>query len=668
VAIRTGYGQAAEWSSVAGVKVSPYGSWESPISSGLVARTGAIWARFERPEPAEDGVYWLESRPDEGRTVLVFKPWDGGVEDVTSAEFNVRSRVHEYGGSAYFRHGDTLFFSNFDDQRLYRQDGRGSDARPITPEPPEPASLRYADAVVSPDGRTVVCVRERHEEGAVTNELVALPVDGSREPWIVASGRDFYSYPCLNPEGTRLAWTAWDNPLLPFIGTELWVADVFPELRLGEPRQVAGGPEESIFQPQWGPDGTLHFVSDRSGWWNLYRDRDREIEAPAPVEAELGWMQWWFGQSSYAFLPDERIACILNRGDSQPLVFLSGGRYEEAGAPFEAVRQPFLRSHGTKLAWVAGSATEPTSVVSLDAESGDFEVLRSGLGEALEPSYVSPAAAIEFPTEDGVPGHALFYAPRNPDFSGPEDEKPPLVVLVHGGPTSQSVASLDPAIQYLTSRGLAVVDVNYGGSTGYGRAYVERQKGRWGIVDTDDSIAAARFLADRGDVDGERLAITGGSAGGYTTLYALTFRDAFATGASYYGISDLEEFNATTHKFEACYDRWLIGPCPEEAELFRERSPVHSIDNVRVPVLILQGLDDEVVPPSQAEIMVEALRRNGIPFAYLPFEGEGHGFRKEENIRRAHEATVYFFSKVFGFELADPVEPVEIENAAEVAL
>ncbi len=644
------------------MKVAPYGSWASPVSSDLVARSGYVWSRFERPEPAEEGAYWLESRPEEGRTVLVFKPWGGEVVDVVPSGFNVRTMVHEYGGSAYFRHGDIFYFSNFDDQRLYRQAGIGSEPRPITPEPPAERSLRYANAVVTPDGNTIVCVRERHENGSVTNELVALLADGSRDPWVVASGHDFYSFPCLSPDGTKLAWTSWDDPLMPFVGTDLWVADVFPELRLGDPRHVAGGPEESIFQPQWSPDGVLHFVSDRSGWWNLYRGQDEEVEALAPVEAELGWMQWWFGQSSYAFLPDGRIACILNRGGSQPLVFLSDGQYEGSGASFDQVAQPFLRAHGTRLAWIAASATEPPSVVTYNAESGEFEVLRRAMAESIDPAFVSEPEPIEFPNEDGGTSYAVYYAPRSPDYSGPEEERPPLVVMVHGGPTSQVVGALNPAVQYLTSRGLAVVDVNYGGSTGYGRAYIERLRGRWGVVDTADSIAAARYLAERGDVDGDRLAIEGGSAGGYTTLYALTFTDAFSTGASFFGISDLVEFSKTTHKFEAHYDRWLIGPLPDAAELFRERSPVTAIDQLRAPVLILQGLDDKVVPPSQAEIMVEALRRNGIPFAYLAFEGEGHGFRREDTIRRAHEGVVYFFSKVFGFELAGEVEPVEIEN------
>ena len=644
------------------MKQAPYGSWSSPVSADLVAATGSVWARFERPEPSREGVYWLESRPQQGRTVLVFKPWEGEVVDAVPDEFNVRTSVHEYGGSAYFRHGETLFFTHFGDQRLYRLDDIGGAARPIAPEPPAPQSLRYADGVVTPDGATVVCVRERHEGEQVFNELVALPADGSGEATVIASGHDFYSFPGISPDGGRLCWTTWDHPQLPFIGTDLWVARIAAGGRLGEPRHVAGGSSESIFQPQWSAEGVLHFVSDRSGWWNLYREQENRIEAVAPVEAELGWMQWWIGQSSYAFLPDGRIACILNRGSRQPLTFIENGRYDDAGIELDRVRAPFLRADGSRLAWIAAGVTEPPSVVSFDAGSGRFQVLQRAMPQPIDPSYVSSAEAIEYPTEDGVPGYGFFYPPANADFTAPESERPPLVVNVHGGPTAQDVVGLEPATQYLTSRGVAVVDVNYGGSTGYGRAYVERQKGRWGIVDTADCIAAARYLADRGDVDAGRIAITGGSAGGYTTLYALTFSDFFATGASYYGVTDLIDFNKTTHKFESHYDRWLIGPYPEEAETYKARSPASSADELTVPVLLLQGLDDKVVPPSQAEIMVEALRRNGIPFAYLAFEGEGHGFRRAENIRRAQEATFYFFSRVFGFDPADDIEPVEIEN------
>jgi len=618
-----------------------------------VASTGSAWRRFDRPEPAERGVYWLESRPHEGRTALVFKAWHGEAQDVVPAGFNVRNGVHEYGGGAYWLDDGTVFFTNFDDQRIYVVDEVGAEPRAITPDPPQPRSLRYADGIVV-DG-TIVCVRERHED-EVINELVSLPANGSAEPTIIASGHDFFSSPTMSPEGKQLAYLSWDHPQLPFIGTDLWVGELG-----GEPRRVAGGPSESIFQPAWSPDGTLHFVSDRSGWWNLYRERDGEVEAVAPIDAELGWMQWVFAMSSYAFLPDGRIACILNRGSRQPLTFIADGKYENAGVPYDCAGSPTLRAHGSKLVWVAASATEPPLLALLDAVSNELEVLSRSVEELIDDAFVSTAEAIEFPTGDGT-GYAFYYPPANPEFTGPDREKPPLVVSVHGGPTAQSVAGPEPSFLYLTSRGIAVVDVNYGGSTGYGRAYTERLKHRWGPVDTADSIAVARYLAERGDVDGERVAITGGSAGGYTTLYALAFEDFFATGASFFGVTDLLAFNETTHKFESQYDRWLLGPLPEARETYEARSPVSAADDLRVPVLLLQGLDDKVVPPSQAEIMVDALRRNGVPFAYIAYEGEGHGFRKAENIRRSNEACLAFFARVFGFEPADELEPLEIEN------
>ena len=599
-------------------------------------------------------MYWLESRPHEGRTVLVFKPWDGEPRDAIPSGFNVRNSVHEYGGGSYWRDGATLFFTNFDDQRIYRMDGADAEPRPITPEPPEPGSLRYADGIVV-DG-AILCVRERHEN-EVINELVSLPADGSSKPEIIASGHDFFSSPAISPAGSQLAYLSWDHPNLPFIGTDLWLGDIGDE-----PRHVAGGPEESIFQPQWSPDGVLHFVSDRSGWWNLYRERDGLVEAVAPVEAELGWMQWVFGMSSYVFLPDGRIACILNRGARQALTFIADGTYEEAGVPYDSAGGPSLRGHGNKLTWICASATRSPVLLLLDAVSREFEVLQSSIQDLIDDAYVSTAEPIEFPTEDGGTGYGFYYPPTNPEFTGPADEKPPLVVSVHGGPTAQSVAGPEPSFLYLTSRGIAVVDVNYGGSTGYGREYLERLKHRWGPVDTADSIAVARYLAERGDVDGERVAITGGSAGGYTTLYALAFEDFFATGASFFGVTDLLAFNETTHKFESQYDRWLLGPLPEETETYKARSPATGADDVSVPVLLLQGLDDKVVPPSQAEIMVEALRRNGVPFAYIAFEGEGHGFRKAENIRRSNEACLTFFSHVFGVTPADELKPLEIEN------
>jgi dipeptidyl aminopeptidase/acylaminoacyl peptidase len=644
------------------LQVAPYGSWRSPISAELVAAGGVA---LEEVRVAGDAVRWLEGRPLEGgrRVVCGVAPGGGGEpEDLTPQGFNVRTRVHEYGGGSWAVHGDILFFANFDDQRLYRQDP-GSPPRPITPEPPTLAAHRYADAAITPDGRVLVCVRERHEADGVINELVTLPADGSEPPALLAGGRDFYASPRLSPDGRRLAWLEWDHPNMPWDGTELKVAELSGGVPVGEPRREAGGPDESIFQPEWSPGGTLHFVSDRTGWWNLYRIQDGQVEALAPMQEEFGHPQWVFGLARYAFLPGGRIACIHGLGPLQRLGVLDpDGHLADLDLPFTAFYPPQLRAVGDRLACVAGSPTRDAAVVLIDPAGGQVEVLRQSGDQELDPGYLSVPRQIEFPTEGGQTAYALYYPPANRDFTGPDGERPPLLVTSHGGPTAEVVSLLADGYQFFTSRGIAVVDVDYGGSTGYGRAYRQRLAGRWGIVDVDDCVAAARFLADGGEVDPRRLAIRGGSAGGYTTLCALTFRDLFAAGASYYGVADAEALARDTHKFESRYLDRLIGPWPQAAELYRQRSPIHHTERLSCPVILLQGLEDEVVPPAQAERMAAALDAKGIPHAYLAFPGEQHGFRRSENIKRAVEAELYFYSRVFGFELADPVEPVPIAH------
>jgi dipeptidyl aminopeptidase/acylaminoacyl peptidase len=648
--------------------VAPYGSWESPITVDLVAREGGV--SFSFFDVTERGVYWLESRPQEkGRSALVFRAQGGEPFDVVPPDFNVRTRVHEYGGGAWFRHGDVVFCSSFDDSRLYRIDEPGADPQPITPDPNEPNALRYADGRVFADGRLIVCVRESHGEGEPRNELVVLPTDGSAEPRVVATGRDFYAAPRPSPDGTRLAWLAWDHPLMPFEGTDLSVGDLGPEGSVSGGRRVAGSPGESIFQPEWTADGRLHFVSDRTGWSNLYVERDGQVRALTHEQAELGYPQWVFDLTRYAFLADGRIACVFTREaiDSLELLDPRTGKLERVDAPGTSFYSPSLRSHGNRLVFAASGPTEPVSVLTLETDSGKREILRRSTELALDSRYISVAEPIEFEGTDGLRSHAFYYAPANPDHTGPPDELPPLIVSVHGGPTAHVSTALDLFAQFFTSRGIAVVDLNYGGSTGYGREYRDRLRGRWGEVDVEDSAAAVRFLADRGDIDPARAEISGGSAGGYTTLLALAIRDEFAAGVSYYGVADLVTFHEDTHKFESHYDESLIGPWPEAIDLYRERSPVNHADSISHPLLLLQGLDDKVVPPSQSEQIVEALARRDIPYAYVAFEGEGHGFRKAENARRALEAHFSFLAQVFGFEPADELEPIRIENLAKVA-
>ena len=649
------------------MSTAAYGSWSSPITIDLVASEGGVG--FGYLDVDEKGVYWTETRPEEkGRSVLVFRPHGGKPVDLVPQDFNVRSRVHEYGGGAWFRDGDVVFCSSFEDSRLYRIEGPGAEPTPITPESPEPHALRYADGRVFGNGKLIVCVREAHGEGEPKNELVVFPSDGSAEPRVIATGRDFYAAPRPSPDGTRLAWTAWDHPHMPFEGTDLCVGELAADGTISNGRRVAGSETESIFQPEWSPEGLLYFVSDRTGWSNLYVERDGGVHGLTNEQADLGYPQWVFDLSRYAFLPDGRIACIFTRSavDSLSLLDPTTKALVPVELPYTSFSSPSIRARGTQLVFPAASPTEPTSVVELDVETGERNVLRRSTDLQLDLRYVSVAEPVEFEGADDLDSHGFFYAPTNPDFQGPDDELPPLVVLVHGGPTAHVSTALDLEIQLFTSRGIAVVDLNYGGSTGYGREYRDRLRGRWGEVDVEDAAAAVRYLADRGDIDPSRVQISGGSAGGYTTLMALAVRDEFTSGASYFGVADLVSFHEETHKFESHYDDYLVGPWPEAIDLYRDRSPVTHADSISDPLLLLQGLDDKVVPPSQSEVIVDALKKQCVPYAYIAFEGEGHGFRKAENVKRATEAHLSFLAQLSSFEPADELESIAIENLQPV--
>ncbi len=633
------------------------GSWRSPISASLISEATV---RLSAPSLVGGDVYWVEGRPAEaGRQVLVRLGSSGSPEDVTPDGFNVRTRVHEYGGGTYVVSGTTVYFSNFTDQRLYRQELHGQ-ARAITPEPATGTGMRYADGRVTGDGRWIVCVRESHERGSVTNELVAVPTDGTREQRVLASGHDFYSSPRLSPDGRQLAWLSWDHPRMPWDGTELWLARLEGDLTVQSPRRAAGRPEESIVQPEWGPDGSLFFCSDRTGWWNIYRFAGEAPEQILAMDAEFSGPQWTFDLSTYGLLADGRIVCRWSsKGvDHLGILDLAGG-LERIEQPYTAISS--VRADGDDVVFIGASPEEEPAVVRLRA-GGEPEVLRRSRERAVDSGYLSTPRPIEFPTGGGLTAHALYYEPANREFSMPEAERPPLLVTCHGGPTSASRSSLDLQIQYWTSRGIAVVDVNYGGSTGHGRDYRERLRGQWGVVDVDDCVNAALFLVGQGEVDGRRLAIRGGSAGGWTTLCALTFRDTFGAGASYYGVADAEALARETHKFESRYLDGLIGPYPEARDLYVERSPIHHTDRLSGALIVFQGLDDPIVPPNQAETMVAALKAKGLPHAYVAFEGEQHGFRRSDTIRRCLEAELSFYSQVFRFPISDPIPPVEIQG------
>lgn len=638
------------------VQQAGYGSWRSPITADLVV-TGSL--RLGQPAWDKGDLYWTEGRPQEkGRNVLRRQAAGGAVQELTPAPFNVRTRVHEYGGGAYWVSEGVVYFCNFADQRLYRL-LPGSDPQPLT----EPGPYRYADGVVDRAFRRILCVREDHSrQREPENTLVAIDLESGSQQ-VLARGHDFYASPRLSPDGRTLVWLSWDHPQMPWDGTELWRSEVNPDGSLGEPQKLAGGPAESIFQPQWSPQGDLYFVSDCSGWWNLYRWDPQGPIPLCPMEAEFGEPQWVFGLSTYGFAGDGRILACYQQGGLCHLAYLDpqSGQQEEIPLPYTEIHN--LQVSGEKAAFLAGSPTEATALVCLDLPSSQVEVVARSSSVAVDPDYLSIPEPIVFPTGGGKEvAYAFFYPPKNRDFVAPAGEKPPLLVKSHGGPTGATAAVLDLGIQYWTSRGIAVLDVNYRGSSGYGRAYREALKGRWGLVDVEDCIAGAQFLAAQGKVDGERLLIRGGSAGGYTTLAALTFHTVFKAGASYYGVSDLEALAQETHKFESHYLDSLIGPYPERRDLYRERSPIHHLEGLNCPVIFFQGLEDAIVPPNQAERMVAALQAKGIPVAYVPFAGEQHGFRQAANLKRALEAELYFYAQILGFPLAELIEPVPIAN------
>lgn len=640
---------------------APYGTWISPLTA---ARVTAGSLRFDYIVLDGDDVYWVEGRASEGgRNVVMRRTPDGRIADTTPAGFNVRTRVHEYGGAAYTVYQGTVFFSNFADQRLYRQPP-GQAPAAITP-----AGYFYAECVMDAARRRLVCVREDHTrgDGEPVNTIVAIPLgrtsrDSQDAGTVLVAGADFYSDPILSPDGTRLAWLQWNHPNMPWDGTEVWVAAMSQSGTLGARDRVAGGADESIFQPSWSPDGLLYFVSDRTGWWNLYRQRGTAIEPIHPLAAEFGKPQWTFSMSTYAFITAERLAVTYTQDGRWRLALVETEprRFEPITLSLEPLES--LRATTRDLYFIGGSPTSAPAITRMTLAATEAEVVRPSSSDRIEAAWLSIPEAVTFPSAQGETVHAFHYAPRNPTVSAPPGEKPPLLVLTHGGPTGASEATLDARVQFWTSRGFAVLDVNYGGSTGYGRPYRDRLKGQWGLVDVADAVNGARYLVEQGKADPARLAIRGGSAGGYTTLAALTFHDVFKAGASYYGISDIEVLARDTHKFESRYLDSLVGPYPARKDLYVARSPIHFTERLSSALILFQGLEDKVVPPNQSAMMAAAVRRKGLPVAYLAFEGEQHGFRQEKNIVRSLEAELYFYGAVFGFTPADPIEPVPIDN------
>lgn len=656
---------------------APYGNWRSPISTRLItARSIALSHPLVAGKQA-DSRLWSESRPaEQGRTVIVEQQPDGQPRDRIPAGFNVRSRAHEYGGGAWTAAGPTLWFINDLDRRIYEQ---SSDAAPqaVTAK----ATCNYADLQASPDGNSLIAIQEMdaRDDNEPISRLVRITLgDADRRGTIrtLAQGDDFYASARCSGDGRQLAWLSWSHPNMPWDSTRLWLADVLADGSLANPRPIAGGPEESIFQPQWSADGTLWFVSDRSGWWNLYRWDGQHSHAALPMQAEFGLPQWVFGMSTYGICSDGRLLCAFSRGGRWQLGLLNPDA--KAGQPrWRELQLPYtefsdLSVYGQTACMLAAAPQQAPAIIALDinklsnapshSDSEAITLLRHSVPQLPDPAWLSKPRFIDYPSANDETAHALYYPPCNPDYHAPAGEKPPLLVRSHGGPTAAASSALNLSIQYWTSRGFAVLDVNYGGSTGYGRRYRERLNGRWGETDVDDCVYGARTLINQGLADPQRCAIRGSSAGGYTTLAALTFRDLFRAGASLYGIGDLEALVHDTHKFESRYLDRLIGPWPQQQQRYRQRSPIHHTEQLSCPIIFMQGQQDKVVPPSQAEAMVDALRSKGLPVAYLSFANEQHGFRAADTISTALQAELYFYARIFGFQPADTLPAIDIEN------
>ena len=664
----------------------PYGSWDSPITTGRVVAASVRLGDLAVTQRHDSGevIWWDELRPeDNGRTQVVRREFDGDPVDCLPEGFSAHSRVHEYGGGDWWVHDDWVFFVNDEDQRIWKC-RPGEQPMAVSPEPATHRGARHADGIVTGDGRWVIAVLELHEgepdhpgdRSEPVNRLVAYPADsdGADGAVVLVDGPDFVSWPRLSPGDGHLSYLSWDHPDMPWDSTQLWVGDLVvdgatPVLERVE--VVAGGPGESIAQPQWDPAGRLWFTSDRTNWWNLYQFPEGGRPSGEPLAAdnrplEVGQPQWVFGHARYAFTGDGRVVFAGAAGGTDSLgivdpVTAHVDRIEVNVTSLAAVAAGRSSAMFIGATFVAEPSVEAV-LLGRGGSVGGSEVVRPARDLRVSSANFSEPQHISFPTSEGARAHGLFYPPVNGEFEGPPDERPPLIVMIHGGPTSSARPELRLALQFWTSRGFAVVDVNYRGSTGYGRVFRDELRGKWGVADVADCVAAAQFLADAGRVDPERMLIRGGSAGGFTALAALTFTDVFAGGASLYGVADLAVLASDTHKFESRYLDGLVGPWPEAADLYAQRSPLHHIADLDKPVIVLQGLEDRVVPPNQAEAIVDALAGRGVPHAYVTFPDEGHGFRKAANIEAALAAELSFYSQILGFPHPDDVDRVEVRH------
>ncbi len=633
------------------IPIAEYGSWQSKITAETVA-TKSI--KFGFSEIDGDTIYYEEIRPEnDGKSSLVKQKIGKEPVDLLPKQYNVRTRIHEYGGKSFFVKEKEIYFVNFNDQRIYKIDGN------IVTHLTEGENFRYADIVFDKEKNCLYSVQEEHKKEAVINSVIKIDLK-TKAKTTIASGRDFYASLTLSLDNKKLAFISWNHPNMPWDGANLMVYQI-DEKKLNK---VAGGVDESIFQPSFGPDGRLYFVSDKNNFWNLYCLEKDELQPIYLSDAEMGVPLWQLGITTYSFIQkNDKLfiyaICSKNGRDLLSEIDISEKKVKEIKLPFTSLTN--IKSSKDKLIFFAQSATLENSLILYDTVKKDLAIVKHSRKTDLKQEYISKPEAIEF-LSNNKKIYAFYYPPKNPDFAAPKDSLPPLIVKSHGGPTGQSKGVLNLETQYWTSRGFALVDVNYCGSSGYGREYRQSLYGKWGVADVDDCCNAALYLVKMKKAHPKKLIVRGGSAGGYTTLACLAFTKVFNAGASYFGLSELITFIQHTHKFEARYLDKLIGPYPKEKDLYIKRSPLYSADKISCPVLLLQGEEDMVVPKEQAEMMFKALLKQKIPTAYLLFPHEQHGFRSSKNIKRALEAEHYFYSKIFGFEVMDKIEPINIEN------
>jgi dipeptidyl aminopeptidase/acylaminoacyl peptidase len=636
----------------------PYGSWPSPISAASVVEGSRGLGSLSVDG---DYLYWVESRPEEGgRNTIMRRAAGGKPEEILPLPWNARTRVQEYGGRNVLVADGTIWFSNFEDQRVYRM-VPGDEPQAVTPA----VELRYAGCLLDRGRGRLLCVREDHRvEGEARNSLVALPLDGVSEGEVLFEDSDFVSAPSLSPDGSRLAFTSWQHPNMPWDDTSLWAAEFDERGQLKGLTLHNAGVGESVINPQWSAQNQLYVISDRYNWWNIYRvDGNRFTAVETGIgQAEIGGPDWSVGDSHYSLLDGGKILAKLSRAGVESLVLIDPAASKASTLPLDsAAIYDFLPQNG-RLFVINATADAPPVLLETNLAGADQRVIRTSRDAGIGAGWIPRYRLVSFPSGDGGEAHGIYLPPTNPDVQAPKGAAPPLIVSVHGGPTAASSPTFQLNQLYWTSRGFAILDLNYRGSTGFGREYRRSLYGQWGIFDVEDAVAGANWLASQGLADPDRLIIRGGSAGGYTTLAAHAFHDTFAAGASYFGVSDVEALARDTHKFESRYLDQLIGPYPERRDLYRARSPIHHLDGFDAPLLLLQGLDDRVVPPNQSEMIFDALKSRGIPTAYLAFEGEGHGFRKAGNQVKALEAELYFYSRVLGFDTADQLPKVTIEG------